>query len=128
MTGDKKSVSSTILSISVRTLINVLLVLFLVEGFSNAYLFSNKLFLDVPYIATSSDTSNVTIESGTSVQQLAETLDSLGIVDSKYLFLARVYIGDYRSKIQAGTYVLGPGMSPDEICRKICGIQSEETK
>ena len=127
MTGDKKSVSSTILSISVRALINVMLILVLVEGFSNAYHFTHKLFSDYPYVAASSETIRVTIEEGSSVQQVAEMLDELGIVDGKYLFMARVYIGDYRDKMKAGTYMLGPGMTPDEICKEICNIQSEET-
>ena len=127
MTGDKRSISSTILSISVRTLINVLLVLFLVEGFTEAYRFSSKLFMDIPYKAATSDTVNVTIKDGMDAQQLAGALTDLGIVEGKALFLARVYIGGYADKIQAGVYQLGPGMSPDEICREICGMQSEET-
>ena len=127
MTGDKKSISSTVLSISVRTLVNVLILLFLVEGAIGAYHFSHKLFADYPYVAASSERRNVTIESGMNAMQIAGILDDLGIVDSKYLFIARVYIGDYKDKIQAGTYSLGPGMTPDEICRAICGMQSEET-
>ncbi len=127
MVGEKKSVSSSILLFSLRALLNVLLVLLLVEGFTGAYHFSYKLFADYPYVAASSETMNITIESGTSVLDLATVLDEMGIVDSRYLFIARVYIGDYQDKVIAGTYVLGPGMSPDEICRKICGIQSEET-
>ena len=126
MVGEKKSLSSSILLFSLRTLLNVLLVLLLVEGFTGAYHFSYKLFADYPYVAASSKTMNITIESGTSVMDLATVLDEMGIVDSRYLFIARVYIGDYQDKVIAGTYVLGPGMSPDEICRKICGVQSEE--
>lgn len=124
---DKKSISSTILSISLRTLVNVCILLFLVEGFVNSYHFSQKLFADYPYVAASSEKMEVIIAKGSDAMQIAEMLEEKGIVDSRYLFLARVYIGGYRDKILAGSYSLGPGMSPDEICREICGLQSEET-
>ncbi len=127
MIGEKKSLSSVLVWTSLRILINVLLVLILVEGFSEAYHFSHKLFLDNPYVASSAGNVNITVEEGANAQQIAEILDEMEIVDGKYLFIARVYIGGYHKKIQAGTYEVGPDMSPDEICRKICGMQSEGT-
>lgn len=126
MARDKEKISSTILGISVRLFINVLLVFFLMEGFVTGYQFSNKLFSDTPFAAASKETMEITIESGTSVMELAELLDDKKIVDGKYLFVARAYLGKYNSKIQAGTYILGPGMSPDEICRKVCGMKGED--
>lgn len=126
MTRDKDSISSTILWVSVRLFINVLLVFVLVEGFSFGYQFSYKLFSDFPYEATSKTTMNITIEQGSTVPEIANILDGNGIVDGKYLFMARVYLGKYNKRIQAGTYKLGPGMTPDEICREICRIKSED--
>ncbi len=126
MVGEKKSVSTAILWISLRTLLNVLILLLLVEGFVTAYHFSYKLFGDYPYSAASSEMMNVEIEEGSSVMDVAVKLEELKIVENRYLFVARAYIGKYQEKIVAGAYVLGPGMSPDEICRKICSIKSEE--
>lgn len=125
MAGDKEQISSAILWISVRTLINIILVFFLVEGFVTAYHFSYKLFSDFPYSAGSQNTMNITISQGESAMEVADVLEGNRIVESKYLFLARVYLGKFNSRIQAGTYTLGPGMSPEEICKEICGIQSE---
>lgn len=125
MAGDKESISSTILWISVRTLINIILIFILVEGFVSAYHFSYKLFSDLPYQPASRNTMNVVITEGESAMELAEMLEQSGVVESKYLFMARVYIGKYDSRIQAGTYTLGLGMSLDEICKQICGLQSE---
>ena len=70
---------------------------------------------------------NITIESGSNAVDVAKILDNLDVVESEYLILARMYIGKYSSKIIAGTYELGPSMTPDEICKCICGIQSEES-
>lgn len=116
-----------IIGFILRTMINILFVIGIVEGFVYSYHFSYKLFADIPYKPAVLETMNITIESGNSAKDVADILDSLDIVENKHLILARMYIGKYNSKIKAGTYKLGPAMTPDEICRCICGIQSEET-
>ena len=126
MTGDKNNITGTILRVSLRTFINAMLVFILVEGFIGAYYFSYKLFSDFPYVVASHDVRNITISEGQSAKDVGALLEECGIVEDKYLFLARTYLGKYNNRIQAGTYTLGPGMSPDEICKKICGIQSED--
>ncbi|MDE6761282.1 MAG: hypothetical protein K2J90_11480 [Lachnospiraceae bacterium] len=124
MLKDKESVTSIIFFMSIRILINAALLLVLVEGFVLSYRFSYKVFADIPYIAASADMKSITIEPGTEVKDIAALLDDFGIVEGKYQFLARVYLGKYDDRIVAGTYTLGPGMTPDEICRRICGLQS----
>ena len=109
-----------------RTLFNAILIIALVEGFVYSYHFSYKLFADIPYKAGSAETMNITIDSGNTARDVAMIMDANGLVDGKYLFLARMYIGKYNTKIKAGTYTLSPKMTPDEICKCICGIQSEE--
>ena len=110
-----------------RTLFNAALIFALIEGFVYSYHFSYKLFADIPYKATSTETVNITIDPGNSARDVAVIMDNNGLVDGKYLFLARMYIGRYNTKIKAGTYVLSPGMSPDEICRCICEVPGEES-
>lgn len=127
MAKDNENAYSVILGVCIRTLINVVFLFLLVEGFTYSYHFSYKLFADLPTAAASSDMKNITIDAGSSAKDVAFLLEANGIVDDKYIFVARAYLGKYNNKIQAGTYTLGPGMTPDEICRMICGIQSEET-
>lgn len=121
MAIDKKKIPFTILSIFVRTLINLMLVVLLYEGVTRTYYFTYKLFADIPYVATSDETYNITIESGQGVSEIGYVLDQTGIVDGQYMFIARAYIGKYQDKIKPGVYTLGPGMSPEEICKVICG-------
>ena len=127
MTGDNEKVSSVILGISVRVLFNFILVFVLVEGFVVAYNFSYRVFADIPYKPTVKEEWNVVIEEGSSAYDVASTLELCGVVEGKYEFLARTYLGKYQKRIVAGSYVLGPAMSPDAICRIICNVQSEET-
>ncbi|MGN0154481.1 MAG: hypothetical protein ACI4A3_08505 [Lachnospiraceae bacterium] len=126
MTRENDSVTRIILMVSIRTLVNIMLLFVLVEGFTQSYRFSYKVFGDMPYIPASSVTKTITIESGSSAKDVAAVLETNEIVEGEYLFLARLYLGKYNSRIVAGTYTLSPSMSPDEICRCICGIQSED--
>ncbi len=125
MENDK--ISKVILQISLRTLMNVVLLFILVEGFVYTYQFSYKVFADVPYMPASSDTVTITIESGSTAKQVASIMEGSRLVEDDKLILARLYLGKYNKKIIAGTYTLSPAMSADAICKKICGIQSEET-
>ena len=120
-------ISKVILQISLRTLMNVVLLFILVEGFVYTYQFSYKVFADVPYMPASSDTVTITIESGSTAKQVADIMEGSRLVEDDKLILARLYLGKYNKKIIAGTYTLSPAMSADAICKKICGIQSEET-
>ena len=129
MIRDNESTSAygVALRICVRTLINFVFLLLLVEGFMYSYHFSYKLFADLPTMAASTDMRDIVIAEGSTVDDVSLLLEANGVIDDRYIFLARAYLGKYDKKIVAGKYSLGPGMTPDEICRAICGMQSEET-
>ena len=126
MAKDNENTYGVILGICVRVFINIVVVLILIEGFLYSYNFSYKLFADLPLVAGSSDVREITIVEGSTAKDVSILLEANEIIDNRYIFLARAYLGKYNQKIIAGKYYLGPGMSPDEICRMICGIQSEE--
>lgn len=127
MANDNKNTYLTVLGVCMRTLMNIFLVFLLVEGFTYSYQFSYELFADLPAAAASEQTTNITIPGSSSAKDVAMLLEVNGIVRNRYIFLARTYIGKYNTKLREGTYELSPKMTPDEICRTICGIQSEET-
>lgn len=126
MARDKENVSYIIMQICVRVLVDLLLIFILTQGFSAAYNFSYKLFTDIPYKLTADSMKDVTIEDGSNVVDVATRLEAEEVVENRYIFIARVYVGGYKNEIKAGTYKLNAAMSPDEICKRICGMQSEE--
>ena len=126
MAKDNENTYLAVLGACIRTLINIVFIFLLVEGYINAYHFSYKLFADLPAAAASQSVVNVTISEGSSAKDVSFLLENSGVVEDQYLFLARVYLGRYHAKIKAGTYSLGPAMTPDEICRVICGMKNEE--
>ncbi|MDE6434241.1 MAG: hypothetical protein K2L07_08425 [Lachnospiraceae bacterium] len=127
MTNDNKNTYTMVFGACARTLLNIVFLFLLMEGFTYSYQFSYELFADLPAAAASTEKTNITISAKSSAKDVALLLESTGIVNDRYVFLARTYIGKYNTRIMEGTYILGPGMTPDEICQTICGMQSEET-
>lgn len=127
MTKDNENAYGVMLGICIRTLVNIVFVLLLVEGFNYSYHFSYKVFADLPKVAASSEVKEIAIGEGSSAKDVAVLLETNGVIENRYIFLVRAYLGKYNNKIIAGTYSLSPSMTPDEICRMICGMQSEET-
>ncbi len=118
--------SGSWLRISLRMLINAMIVFVLVEGFIYSFHFSYAVFTDVPYMSGQNNMVTVTIQQGESATDVADMLYNNRIIENKYIFLARVYLGKYQNRIEAGTYNVNSTMSPDTICKLFCGIQSEE--
>lgn len=124
--GENASVSKTIIWMSMRILINLVFIFMLAEGFTAAYHFSYKLFADIPFAPTSTKRVEIVIHEGESVWELSKDLDEKGVVEGKYMIFARIYLEKYNNEIKAGKYVLGPSMTPVEICRTVCGLQQGE--
>lgn len=127
MTKDNENAYGIVLGVCVRTLVNIVFVLLLVEGFTYSYHFSYKVFADLPKVAASSEVKEIVIGEGSSAKDVSVLLETNGVIENKYIFLVRAYLGKYNNKIIPGIYSLSPSMTPDEICRMICGMQSEET-
>ena len=125
---EKKNTALNVIGFFFRILLNILLIMAVIYTVSAAYRFSYKLFVDYPYKSTSKEYANITVTEGESVRDLAKVLDSYGIVDGELLFIVRAYIGGYHDDIKPGTYKLGPGMSPDTICRVVCNIEVDDKK
>lgn len=126
MRNDKESIGNRILWASLRLLLDFALILALVEGFGISYNFSYAVFADNPYVVGSEAVIEVSIPEGSNVFEVGTILEEQNIVANQYIFVARAYIGKYNAKILPGKYALSPGMTPEKICRTICGIKSEE--
>ena len=61
----------------------------------------------------------VYIKPKTGVQEIAQTLREAGIIQSRWAFLALAYLQGSLTRLQAGEYEFGPGMSLLEILRKL---------
>ena len=88
-------------------LLAVLLYLAVVGGY--------QLFSDAPYGASEGVTVTFTVEAGESTAQVAQELEESGLIESALIFRLQSLL--FQTRIVAGTYQLGDGMSSREILR-----------
>lgn len=117
-----------VIRIVFRTLINVVIVLLVIQTFMASYNFFYKVFTD-----TSVDSSDFTeiqfvIPPDSSTTEIVDLLVEDGLVEDKYVMLAKVYLSSYYGKMLPGTYVLSKSMTQTEILEIITGTDEEEEK
>ncbi|MGH7156664.1 MAG: endolytic transglycosylase MltG [Candidatus Saccharimonadales bacterium] len=67
---------------------------------------------------SSSQTSQLfTVDQGSSAHQIADGLQSLGLIRSTRAFIIYVDVNHFKNKLQAGTYKFKPAMSSQEIAQ-----------
>ncbi|TSC94802.1 MAG: UPF0755 protein [Parcubacteria group bacterium Licking1014_1] len=73
----------------------------------------------IPKKPWSRETIIYIVQKGQSDEDIAKDLEKQGIINSDYFFRAYAVFSFQHSKLQAGRYVLGPGMSVYEIVKKL---------
>ncbi|WP_027437826.1 hypothetical protein [Lachnospira multipara] len=110
-----------ITAVSVNVLVILIGIIVIYKVGSDAYNFGNNIFNEV-----SADTSNnareveVTINSGISAKELANTFYEKGLVNDKKLFYYQILVSDYKDKWVDGTYKLTTDMLPTDMLKVIC--------
>lgn len=63
----------------------------------------------------SNELVTVKIEDGFTTSSVAESLVDAGVINNKYVMVAKIKVGEYGNKIVEGTYALSPGMTSNQI-------------
>ena len=80
-------------------------------------------FLSTP-AAITSENEYFEVKPGSNVRQVTEQLQSKGIIQNKWWFLAHARFSDMATKLKAGEYKLETGMKPDDILKKLASGQT----
>lgn len=113
---ETKKLAGTILSVSCRTLVFVLVVLLLFFVGRYMYSFGRDIFNEKPMSSANNAVSvAVTIPEDSSIMDIANILADNGLVESPMLFFAQAILSDYPENFTAGTYTLSTDMKPTEI-------------
>lgn len=120
-----KSLKSTT-GYAVSLLINLIILLALVKLFSYSFNFAYKVFGDARYKPGSKEMVTFTVEADSTSMEIGKGLTDAGVIDDKYVFVAKVKVKGYGKKICAGHYRLSPSMSMDEILKIICRIEDKK--
>ncbi len=125
---ETKKLAGTILSVSCRTLIFVLVVLLLFFAGKSMYSFGRDIFHEEAMSSSFNAVSmEITIPENSSVMDIAKILADNGLVKSPMLFYAQAVLSDYPDNFTAGTYTLSTDMKPTEIMIVIAP-EPEETE
>ncbi len=126
--SENKSVAIGSLKFAFSLLINSVIILLLIQVFILSYQFGYKLFGNTSYKADDKSEISVVILPDSSSVEIVEVLEDSGVIDNRWVMLARIKLGKYSSDLLPGTYVLSPSMTTDEIIDILCGKISEESK
>lgn len=113
---EARKLAGTILSVSCKTLLFVLVVFLLIFVGRGLYDFGQKIFREEAL--TSSEyaySKEITIPEGKSVMDVAELLEEEGMIEDSKLFFVQVLLSDYYKKFVPGTYTISTDMKPTEI-------------
>lgn len=102
-------------------LIVIGIILLFVKSFSMSFEFAHDVFYDSAKSSGSTDYVIVEISPDATTTTIAEELYEAGVIESKYVMIAKMKVGEYSSSIQSGTYGLSPSMTYSEILNIICG-------
>ena len=114
------------LRIVFQVLVNVIIVLLVIQIFSVAYNFFYKVFTDNSLNPMSRQEIEFVIKPDTSTVEVVDSLVEAGVIQDKYVMIAKIYLSSYHGKIMPGTYTLSPAMTQDEIMKEITGNNEEE--
>ncbi len=115
-----------ILRFMINLLVDVIILFIFVKVFTYAFNFSYDVFADSAKDPSSQEYVVVEIQPDSSASDIADALYDSGVIENKYVMLAKMKIGGYSSQIQANKYGLSPSMTYDEILDILCGISEEE--
>lgn len=109
----------------IELLVDVLIIFLLAKGFAAAFGFGYDVFTDSALDKNDKKSVVVDISSERSTSELAETLEESGIIENKYVLLAKMKISGYDDEVVYGKYGLSPSMTYDEIIATICHTDEE---
>lgn len=117
---ESRKLASTILSVSCRTLIFVIVAMGLYFVGRTAFSFGKDIF-DEKSMTSKIDARDVeiTIPADYTTEGVAELLKAAGLIEDAVLFQAQTRLSDYYKKFTPGTYTLNTGMTPSEILAAI---------
>ncbi len=123
--GDKMIRSG--IRIVFHILIDVVIVLAIIQIFITSYNFFYNVFTDRPASYTESAQVQVIIPPDSTTVEIVDILEEDGLVEDKYVMLAKIYISSYHGKLMPGTYVLSKSMTQSQILDALTHTEKEDT-
>ncbi len=102
-------------------LVNSIIVLLIVQTFMLSFNFAYKMFANVACDPSDKEQIKIEILPDSSSVDIVDLLEENNIIDDKWVMMGRIKVGKYNSRLKAGTYMLSPSMTTDEILDTLSG-------
>ena len=115
-----RKLAGTILSVSCRTLVFVLVAMLLYFVGRTMFDFGRAVFNETAMASSQNAVEvEVTIPEGYTISQVADILKDNGLISDTVVFRAQARLSEYYNKFIPGTYTLSNSMKPSEIMAAI---------
>ncbi len=115
-----RKLAGTILSVSCRTLVFVLVAMLLYLVGRTMFDFGRAVFNETAMASSQNAVEvEVTIPEGYTISQVADILKDNGLISDTVVFRAQARLSEYYNKFIPGTYTLSNSMKPSEIMAAI---------
>ncbi len=111
---------------AIEALIIVGIIFLFIKGFSVSFKFAYDVFSDKAKNPASKDTVVVEIPMDSSATEISEIIFDSGVIDNKYVMMAKIKIGGYGKDVKAGSYGMSPSMKYGDIIDMICGYNENK--
>lgn len=116
-----KKAAFTVLSIALKIVIFAVIVIGVYRLGSMAFNYGHSVFQEEAVDPKPGRTIQVTVESGSSVKDIAKLLEDKGLVEDWKLFFLQVKVSKYAKTMEAGDYTLSTAMKPREMMAVMSG-------
>lgn len=114
-----RKLAKTIVMVSIKTLVLVLILVCLYFAGKTAFDFGVNIFDEKSMETGEGHEVVITIPEGSTVMDVAKILEKNNLVESATLFYTQARLSDYFNDFVAGTYKLKTSMTPTEIMEVI---------
>lgn len=117
---ETRNAIKTVITISYKMIIFALVVILIYYAGGAAFRFGVAIFNESPAAPESlAKTVTVTIPDNPSIDDVAQALKKVGLIDDQALFKVQAALSDYKKYFVGGTFELNTGMTPTQIMTTI---------
>lgn len=116
-TRDMNTVTGTIMGVSCRALIYVLVFFLLFLGITRGYSYGHEIFAPAPMAAPPGTDYEIVVQDGDSVSEVGRLLEDKGLIKDKNIFLLQAKLYEY--SVYPGTYTLNSSENSKDMLKAL---------
>lgn len=126
-TRERIGAAGLLLAKSIFRIVLYICIAFLIFWAGKAtYEFSYSIFNEQAMSPRAGEEITVVIDEGASVYRVGKILQTRGLIENPFIFVAQEYLSNYHGEMKAGTYVLSTAYTPTRILGILSGEEAAE--